>query len=79
MISIYKRRDKILKDKHNFLDIISNMTKRFNIGSGRNLTNLVRTLISKTYGISNAIYSLIMSGTDNNMCKSAQTEINKFI
>ena len=79
MLGIYIGRDKILKDKNNFHDKIANMTKRFNIWSGRNLTILGRILISKTYGISNLIYSLTMSEADDNICKSAQTQINKFI
>ena len=62
-----------------FNDKVTKMKRKFNIWSGRNLTIFGKILISKTFGISNLVYSMTMTNTPTYVLENAQKEINKFI
>ena len=78
-LGIYIGRDKEISMQKNFWDKITRMKKQFNIWGGRNLTMFGKVLISKTFGISNLVYSISMTETPNSVIENAQREINKFI
>ena len=54
-----------------------NNKKQFNIFGGRNITMIGKELISKTFGISNLVYSISMTETPNSVIENVQ--INRFI
>lgn len=55
------------------------MIKQFNLWNCRNLSILGKILISKTHGITNLVYSMIIGEMSNKHIKGAQNVINVFI
>ena len=79
MLGIHIGRCKQTSDKKNFDDKRNKMIKQFNIWSSRNMTLIGKILITKTYGISNLIYSLTMSDINKKDIIKTQMEINKYL
>ena len=65
--------------KQKFNDKLTKMKRQFNIWVGRNLTKFGKILISKTFGISNLVYSMTMAESPINILENVQEEISKFI
>ena len=78
-LGMYIGRDVKTSIEKNFTDKLTKMKKQFNIWSGRNLTIFGKILISKTFGISNLVYSMTMIDTPIDILENAQKETNKFI
>ena len=79
MLGTYIGTDLNLKIQKNFIDKKNSMTKRFNIWSGRAMSLIGKILLSKTYGMSNFIYSLTMSVPESTILSDVQQEMNSFI
>jgi hypothetical protein len=79
MLGIHLGRCNESNNTQNLWNKIAKMTKHFNIWNGRNLTLMGKILISKTYGISNLIYSLTMVDVDTDIKEKAQKELSRFI
>ena len=78
-LGVHIGRDVEASIENNFNDKVTKMKRQFNIWSGRNLTIFGKILISKTFGISNLVYSMTMTNTPTYVLENAQKEINKFI
>ena len=79
MLGAFIGRDLDTKIKKNYIDKLNCVRKTFNIWSGRNTTIMGRILLSKTFGVSNFVYSLSMTSPDVGTINHLQHEINKFI
>ena len=55
------------------------MKRQLNIWGGRNLTIFGKILISKTFGISNLLYSMTKANSPIYILENVQKEVNKFI
>lgn len=68
-----------MSTKSNFSDKIDKMTKNFDRWKFRNLSLLGRILITKSFGLSNLVYSMSVLQTPTLIIKKAQAAINGFI
>ena len=79
MLGICVGRDRGDKSAVNFTSKIDKMSKKFQIWSQRQLTIVGRNLVSKTFGVSNLIYSLSQSDCELSVITKAQSVLNSFI
>ena len=79
MLGICIGRDRVKKSAVNFTNKINKMSKKFQIWSQRRLTIVGRNLVSKTFGISNLIYSFSQSECELSVLTKAQSVLNDFI
>ena len=79
MLGIYVGRGKEEKQQLNFYNKILKMNSVLRMWSQRDLSLCGRILTTKTFGISNLVYSLSMMDANRDVITSAQRELNRFI